>query len=62
MEMSVAAASLYGNLTTKGLAIRKPDGGLIIVIGINNNFPLVQHDKDFDNIAKHTSLKIYKTD
>ena len=60
IEMSVAAASLYRNLRAKGVTIRKPNDCLIAVICINNNLPLLHNDKDFDNIAKYTSLKIYK--
>jgi predicted nucleic acid-binding protein len=33
---------------------------LIAVICIENKLTLLHNDKDFDNIAKHTSLKIYK--
>ena len=60
IEMSVAAASLYRNLRAKGVTIRKPNDCLIASICIGNNIPLLHNDKDFDNIAKHTSLKIYK--
>ena len=61
-EMSIAAASLYRNLKTKGVTIRKPNDCLIAAICIANDIPLLHNDKDFDNIAKHTSLKIYKTE
>jgi len=60
IEMSIAAASLYRNLKTKGVTIRKPNDCLIAAICINNNIPLLHNDKDFNNIAKNTSLKIYK--
>ena len=59
--MSVAAASLYRNLRAKGITIRKPNDCLIAAICIENNIPLLHSDKDFDNIAKQASLKIYKT-
>jgi predicted nucleic acid-binding protein len=62
IEMSIAAASLYRNLKTKGVTIRKPNDCLIAAICIANNIPLLHNDKDFDNIAKYTSLKIYKTE
>ena len=61
IEMSVAAASLYRNLRAKGITIRKPNDCLIAAICIENNIPLLHSDKDFDNIAKQASLKIYKT-
>jgi len=62
IEMSIAAASLHRNLKTKGVTIRKPNDCLIAAICIANNIPLLHNDKDFDNIAKYTSLKIYKTE
>jgi hypothetical protein len=62
IEMAINAASLYRFLKTKGIAIRKPNDCLIAAICIENNIPLLHNDKDFDNIAKHTSLKIYKKD
>ena len=62
IETAIDAASLYRFLKTKGVTIRKPNDCLIAVICINNNIPLLHNDKDFNNIAKHTSLKIYKKD
>lgn len=58
--MAADAASLYRFLLKKGVTIRKPNDCLIAVICINSNFQLIHNDKDFDNIAKYTSLKIYK--
>lgn len=60
IQTAVDAASLYRFLKTKGVTVRKPNDCLIAVICINNNISLLHNDKDFDNIAKHTSLKIYK--
>jgi len=60
LEMAVEAASLFKFLRSKGATIRKPNDCLIAVICIENNFMLLHNDKDFINIAKHTSLKIYK--
>ena len=57
---SIEAASLYRFLRKKGVTIRKPNDCLIASICINNNISLFHKDKDFDNIAKHTNLKIYK--
>jgi predicted nucleic acid-binding protein len=62
IETAINAASLYRFLKTKGVTIRKPNDCLIAVVCINNNIPLLHNDKDFNNIAKRTSLKIYKTD
>ena len=60
IEMAINAASLYRFLKTKGITIRKPNDCLIAAICIENSIPLLHNDKDFNNIAKHTSLKIYK--
>ncbi len=60
-EFSIKAAELYRALKRKGVTIRKANDCLIASICIHNNFPLFHNDKDFDNIAKHTSLKIYKS-
>ncbi len=60
VQAAIDAASLYRFLKIKGVTVRKPNDCLIAIICINNNIPLLHNDKDFDNIAKHTSLKIYK--
>jgi len=60
IAMAIAAASLFRNLRGKGITIRKPNDCLIAAICIENKIALLHNDKDFDNIAKHTSLKIYK--
>ncbi len=60
METALNAALLYKFLRSKGATIRKPNDCLIACICIENNFQLLHNDRDFDNIAKHTSLKIYK--
>jgi predicted nucleic acid-binding protein len=57
---AVRAAELYRFLRQKGVTIRKPNDCLIAAICIEYNFTLFHNDKDFNNIAKHTSLKIYK--
>lgn len=59
-EFAIKAASLYRYLRKKGITIRKANDCLIAALCIDYNFYLFHNDKDFDNIAKHTSLKIYK--
>ena len=59
-EMAISAADLYRFLRKKGVTIRKANDCLIASICIKNNFSLLHNDKDFDNIAKYTSLKIHK--
>lgn len=60
VEMAVSAASLYRYLKLKVVTIRKPNDCLIAAICIKQDIPILHNDRDFDNIAKHTSLKIYK--
>ena len=60
IHAAIQAASLFRNLRKKGISIRKPNDCLIAAICLENNFAILHNDKDFDNIAKHTSLKIYK--
>ena len=60
IDMALEAASLFRFLKRNGVTIRKPNDSLIAAICIQNNFSLLHNDKDFNNIAKYTSLKIYK--
>ncbi len=60
VEAAINAALLYKFLRKKGATIRKPNDCLIAWICIDNNFQLIHYDNDFDQIAKYTSLKIYK--
>ncbi|MGN6530298.1 MAG: type II toxin-antitoxin system VapC family toxin [Ginsengibacter sp.] len=57
---SIKAAELYRALRHKGVTIKKANDCLIAASCIENDIPIFHNDKDFDNIAKHTSLKIYK--
>src|SRR6185312_9764661 len=58
---AIMAADLYRFLRKKGITINKPNDCLIAAICIDNNIQIFHNDKDFDNIAKYTSLKIYKS-
>ncbi len=60
-ENAIKAAQLYRYLRKKGVTVNKANDCLIASICIENNLPLFHNDKDFDNIAKYTSLKIYKS-
>lgn len=55
------AISLYRQLRKDGVTIQKPNDCLIAFYSIHFKLELVHNDKDFDKIAKHTSLKIYST-
>lgn len=59
-EAAYQATALYRLLRSKGITVRSSNDCLIAWLCISNNFPIHHNDKDFDNIAKHTSLKIYK--
>ncbi|HVZ95633.1 MAG TPA: PIN domain-containing protein [Chitinophagaceae bacterium] len=58
--LAVQAAELYRFLRKKGVTIRKSNDCLIASVCIAHNFRIIHSDKDFDQIAKYTSLKIYK--
>lgn len=53
-------ADLYRYLRRKGVTIRKPNDCFIAAFCIDTECSILHNDKDFDNIAKHTTLKIYK--
>lgn len=57
---AVNAADLFRYLQKKGVTIRKSNDCLIASLCIENDLSLLHKDRDFDNIAKHTSLKIFK--
>ncbi len=61
-EAAFEAAALYRFARAKGVTLRSANDCLIAWLCISNNFSILHNDKDFDNIAKHTSLKIYKTE
>ncbi|HCW06163.1 MAG TPA: VapC toxin family PIN domain ribonuclease [Cytophagales bacterium] len=54
------AAKIFRDIQRKGVTIRKPNDCIIAFYAIHFNLKLVHSDSDFDKIAKHTSLKIYK--
>lgn len=59
--VSEKGADIYRRLRSKGVSIRKPNDCLIAAFAIHFDLELVHKDKDFDNIAKHTALKIHST-
>lgn len=59
-HFAIKSAELYRKLRKKGITIRKANDCIIATLCIHFDIPLFHNDKDFDNIAKHTSLKIYK--
>ena len=59
-EAAFEAAALYRLLRSKGVTVRSSNDCLIAWLCLANNMSIHHNDKDFDNIAKYTSLKIYK--
>lgn len=59
-EVAVAAARLYRTLRKKGVTIREPNDCLIAIYALHFDLELCHNDIDFDHIAAHTDLKIWK--
>ena len=59
-EAAFEAAALYRLLRAKGVTVRTSNDCLIAWLCLANDFSIHHNDKDFNNIAKYTSLKIYK--
>ena len=58
VEAAIGAANLYRMLRKKGVTIRKPNDCLIAQYAIFYDIPVLHSDVDFDQIARHTSLRI----
>ncbi len=56
----IAAAELYRKCSKKGITLRSTVDLLIAQIAIENDLLLLHNDKDFDSIARISSLKVYK--
>ena len=56
----VSAAALYRMLRKKRVTIRQPVDCMIASVAIDYAIPLLQNDRDFDQIAKHSKLRIWK--
>lgn len=59
-ELSINAAKLYRRLRRNGITIRKPNDCLIAAYALKNKISLLHDDKDFENIAANSELKIIK--
>ena len=55
----VRAADIYRSLRKRGITIRKPVDCMIASVAIENDTQLLHNDRDFNQIAKYTKLKIY---
>jgi predicted nucleic acid-binding protein len=59
-EAAVSAAMLYRRLRQIGVTIRKPNDCLIAAYALHFDIELCHNDRDFDQIAAHSDLKIWK--
>jgi predicted nucleic acid-binding protein len=55
----VGAAQVYRSLRKRGVTIRKPVDCMIASVAIEHDIVLLHNDRDLNDIAKHTKLKIY---
>lgn len=58
VEAAIEAATLFRFLRKKGVTIRKPNDCLIAQYAIFYNIPVLHSDVDFDQIARHSPLRI----
>ncbi len=59
VEAAFGAAKLHREIRKKGITIRKSNDCLIAFYAIHHKVILLHKDKDFDLIAKYSSLKVY---
>lgn len=55
------AATIYRELRWRGITIRSQIDVLIAAVAIRLGLPVLHHDRDFGQIAKHTSLRLVET-
>ena len=60
LETYLQAAEIFRTCRRRGKTIRKTVDCIISAIAIENDLTLLHNDRDFDQIAKCTRLKIYK--
>lgn len=58
IDAAIGAAELYRYLRKEGITIRKSNDVLIAWYAIQGKLPLVFIDRDFINIATHSSLQL----
>lgn len=59
-EAALGAAELFRDMRIKGVTVRSSNDTLIAWLCIRYKLSILHNDRDFDNIATYTSLKIYK--
>lgn len=55
-----AAAALYRRCRREGTTIRSMLDCLIAAVAIRNGVPILHDDRDFDALARHTELEVYR--
>lgn len=58
--LAVLAASNYRRLRQKGVTVRSTIDCLIATFCVENGFPLLHNDRDFDPFEKHLGLRTVK--
>jgi predicted nucleic acid-binding protein len=59
-EIALKAAQNFRKLRKLGITVRKTIDVIIATFCIENNFPLIHNDRDFDPMEKHLGLKVIK--
>ena len=54
----VRSSEIYRSLRKKGITIRKPIDCMIASVAIEYDILLLHNDRDFNNIAKHSKLRV----
>ena len=57
-EIALQAAQNFRVLRRKGVTVRKTIDVIIATFCIENGFPLIHNDRDFDPIEKHLGLRV----
>ncbi len=59
-EIAYKAAQNFRELRKKGITVRKTIDVIIATFCIENNFPLIHNDKDFDPMEQYLGLKVMR--
>ncbi|MBI5592157.1 MAG: PIN domain nuclease [Deltaproteobacteria bacterium] len=59
-DIALKAAQNFRRLRTKGITVRKTIDVIIATFCIENNFPLIHNDRDFDPMERYLGLRIRK--
>jgi predicted nucleic acid-binding protein len=59
-DIALKAAQNFRILRTSGITVRKTIAVIIATFCIENNFPLIHNDRDFDPMEQYLGLKIRK--